>query len=260
MILRLEKQHENEASLLTTDRAGEVKLIHRGFAGTSVIFDEKDQLGNIKIEQGGTVTIVQSGFSGASVSAQTDFTGTVYYPETAINFRPDNSQISRYFIVEQTPNQAPASTSIKSIPEVVERTLVEIFASCANEEFEFGYNSNLESQLEDFIQRYGVDAVQAIRKQIPHRQFSVDLAIETLHTLGRSRHISSHTERFFLLISTLTSTSANIRSATALGLSYLDDIQAIPALEKALNSETQISVKSWMKRVLKQLKETQSQM
>lgn len=151
-----------------------------------------------------------------------------------------------------------SSTSKRPVPELLERTVTEIFSSSREEEFAYGYTSKLASSLEDFIQRYGVDAIQAIQYQIPQKHVSVDVVIETLHSIGRSRHQASHDQRLLLLLSTLSTPLARIRSAAALGLAYMDDPKAIPILKNALNQETHNSAKVWLQRALEQLEDTQS--
>lgn len=149
-----------------------------------------------------------------------------------------------------------ASTSIEPIPEILERTISEIFASCKNEDFAYGYTSRLAILLEEFIQVYGADAIRAIQQQIPQRHVSVDVVVETLHTLGQLDHEASNQYRLHLLLASLTSPLARLRCAAAFGLAYMDDPRAISSLEKALVEENYNSAKVCFQRVLEQLRAT----
>lgn len=150
-----------------------------------------------------------------------------------------------------------SSTSKRPVPELVERMLSDIFSSSSEEEFSYGYVSQLAVSLEDFIRRYAVDAIDAIQYYVYQKQIDVDLLVEALHTIGQLQDEITHERRLLLLRSALATSSARIRRAAALGLAYMDDPRAIPALKKALNVESQDSVKVWIEQTLKQLELTQ---
>ena len=195
----------------------------------------------------------------------TNGTGGPLVLPTHVIARPDKvlhnneTQHESIFFLTQTDfyiDRSVSSTKKRPIPEVLERIAEDILNSDSEEEFEYGYVSNLSLLLNDFIERFGIDAIRAIQLQIPRRHISVDVVVETLHTLGRSRQLVTHEERLQLLISFLYSGLARIRSAAALGLAYMDDVRSIPALENALESENRNSAKEYYKSALEQLKKT----
>ena len=162
------------------------------------------------------------------------------------------------FLTEFLPSRT--STSKQPIPELLERALSEIFSCAENEEFEYGYISELSMSLEKFINIYGTNAIEAIQNCLPQKDVNTDILIETLYTLGKSQHEATYEKRLLLLLSALSIPSARIRCGASLALAYMDDPKAIPVLRKKLETEAHDLVKHWFQRTLEQLEETQIQL
>lgn len=155
------------------------------------------------------------------------------------------------------PSISEYNTTVqRPIPEILEREIDGIFDSADIDTFEYGYKSEFAKSLERVIREYGNLAIGAIQQCITLECVEKDVIIETLHTLGRIQHVSTHYPRLVALLSNLLSPSARIRCGAALGLAYLDDPKAIVYIRLAMEHEISQSARICLQRVLEQLETT----
>ena len=142
-------------------------------------------------------------------------------------------------------------TSIALQAELLrENDLVEEFGyyvlAARNEQFEDGMSSNFAVFVHESIRYNGLAAVYAWERVL-HRYGNVyETGEELLRQLGLLQHVPSHEVRLNVLIDNLDSPDPRIRDAAGLGLSFLDDPNALSPLRVAYQSETE----SWLRRNL----------
>lgn len=112
-----------------------------------------------------------------------------------------------------------------------------IFIAGDGEIFEDGMESEFSRSLTSAIKEHGNDAISAVAALILGGKVAPAVASEALRWIGYIEDAVSHASRLRLLIRSLECSSAWVRDGASLGLSYLGDLSAIPALEKAIKHE-----------------------
>ena len=112
-----------------------------------------------------------------------------------------------------------------------------IFMAGGAEVFEDGMESEFSRSLTSAIKEHGNDAISAVADLILGDKAAPGVASEALRWIGYIEDAGSHASRLSLLIRSLDCPSAWVRDGASLGLSYLGDPSAIPALEKAIKHE-----------------------
>ena len=121
-----------------------------------------------------------------------------------------------------------------------------------NERFEDGMDSEFAARVHESIVSDGSVAVAAWERILLRMGNQNEAGEELLRQLGLIEHELSHSKRLRVLTDSLKSPSARIRDAAGLGLSFLDDQSALPALEAAHASEAEEWVKNGLKLVIGQ--------
>lgn len=124
------------------------------------------------------------------------------------------------------------------------------------EDLEIGVASIFSQRLSEFIDTYGVSAIDALREALETRLPSSVVMSVLLRELGGISDGRTRRQRRDLLSSLLRSNSVQVRYAASAGLAALDDPEAIPALERALASETHARPQEQLQLVLDQLRDT----
>jgi hypothetical protein len=127
------------------------------------------------------------------------------------------------------------------------------FRKGREERFEDGMESDFSNELESLVRTYGPNSKQILARLLEDRSISDRVWGEAMRCLGRLEDPGSHGERLWVLEKGLSSDSEFIRDGAALGLASLDDLSAIPYLERAIESEALGALRSDMQEVLSQL-------
>ena len=113
-----------------------------------------------------------------------------------------------------------------------------------NEQFEDGMSSNFANHIHESIRNNGPVAVNAWECVLRRYGNVYETGEELLRQLGLLQHVPSHAIRLDVLLDNLASSDPRIRDAAGLGLSFLDDPNALASLRIAYQSETE----SWLRR------------
>lgn len=125
----------------------------------------------------------------------------------------------------------------------------------SREIFKDDTESNFSRQLTAFIYKYGIMAVEAITGLILYRKdIAVEVVSEALRWLGNINHPESYKFRLWVLEKCLEDSFRNVRNGVILGLSSLNDPDAIKYLRDAISSEVSDEMRYNMQQLLAQLK------
>ena len=129
-----------------------------------------------------------------------------------------------------------------------------IFRLARWESFEDGVESNFSLALVSFIEEHGRVAMEAVDFFIRAGSESDEAVAEALRWLGHmgDQHIT-YAYRFHVLLKNLAHRSPLVRDGALLGLSFLDDQRAIPAIEEAMRNEECTALREDMGQVIQQL-------
>jgi HEAT repeat protein len=111
------------------------------------------------------------------------------------------------------------------------------FHAAAEEDFEAGVESRFSRRLSLLLARYGQAAIGPIEHMIASEHISDLVKWEALRVLGQVESPSTYDQRLRILQSKLMDPSRWVRDGAALGLSWMEDPTAIPALRKAIEQE-----------------------
>lgn len=125
-----------------------------------------------------------------------------------------------------------------------------LFQAYANEDFDDGMESEFISEIVSLVQKYGAQAVEAIKPIIITQNVKPYVAFEVLRWLGRINHLESHRSRLLFLEMCLDNPSRLVRDGAALGLASMKDAHAIPYLREALAQEKIQDLRKDMETVL----------
>ncbi len=147
-----------------------------------------------------------------------------------------------------------SSTSVPLEPPNEAGRLVEnLFSAARNEVFEDGMESQFSKEFVSLLWRYGQLAILEAARLISGEKVDPNVASEALKWVGRIKDKKTHSFRLWLLKRGLTSSSAQVRDGAGLGLSFLGDPAAIPALREAADLEQIPELRGDLKQVLEQL-------
>ena len=139
----------------------------------------------------------------------------------------------------------------------VEEALRALFALGREEQFEDGMETDFSRKLMMLVDEYGDEAIAVIDDLINRdERTNSEVASEALRWLGQMDNPLSHHHRLWLLERSLNHSSARVRDGAALGLAFLDDPNAIPYLERAIEKEPIEELRQDLKQILEQLKDT----
>jgi len=147
-----------------------------------------------------------------------------------------------------------SSTAINLEPRRdIGRAIANLFTAARNEIFEEGMESHFSKEFVSLIKRHGEVAILEAAILITSEKADPDVASEALKWLGQVKHSGTHSFRIWLLKRGLTSSSPQVRDGAGLGLSFLNDPDAIPALQQAIEREQIPELRRDLEQVLQQL-------
>lgn len=121
-----------------------------------------------------------------------------------------------------------------------------------NGEFEMGMDNPYRDGLHAFLEEYGIDAIEAIRKLLPFQSPTVQAA--TIMYLGDTNAPRTLSDRLNLAVAYLSSRYPQVRDAAGLALIDLDDVRAVPNLTIAIENEPLRSLKQYLEQARSHLK------
>ncbi len=213
-----------------------------------------------------------------NVAIQNDTVNSTDYPE----FRVFNAYYDEYFaedVSEPTYDEVqdlanpfqnwiasvaayPNSVTVRSddLPQLGLEHQLSIFLrkltrDALKEVFHDGMESRFGAVLTAMILRFGATAVLSVSEMLETTPINVEVTGELLRVLGNIEDHSTHDERLALLTDQLKSEDARTRDAASLGLAALEDPRAIPALESALQVETNPFVRPEFESAIEELRE-----
>ena len=125
-----------------------------------------------------------------------------------------------------------------------------------SETFHDGMDSLFAQRVHTSINEHGSLAVAVWERVIQRNGNMYEAGEELLRQLGHSEHSKSHSERLHVLCNFLTHRDSRMRDAAGLGISYMDDPEALPKLRAAFCDEKQEWVRDGFRQVLQQLEKT----
>lgn len=134
--------------------------------------------------------------------------------------------------------------------------LAEIFYSVTNLYFEDGMETEFSNNVISFIMRYRKQAIDTLGQFIQDTKPDPRLVSEALYWIGEIEDHTTHRDRRILCERLLEHPSPCVRDGAVIGLASLDDPEAIPSLEKALEQEPFESLKKYIQQAITELQET----
>ena len=156
------------------------------------------------------------------------------------------------------PPKLAESPSLEEVPESLVEELRQMTLAAEGEVFEHGMESVFSLGLESFIETYQGLAIRTISDSLARGDLDKEIAMETLRQLGLSEHEPTYDARQKLLLQHLHSDLAMIRYGAMYGLSYMDDPETTPEIQRAYERETDPYLKKYMRAALAQLRDTLS--
>lgn len=158
-------------------------------------------------------------------------------------------------IIEHSEPMENSTTYQESLEEV-KYLLDALFRASKEEVFEDGMESYFSRGLVAVIEKYGNDAIKALVSPLIDEAVAAETASEALRWLGHMDHPPTYRLRLLLLKACLKSRLARVRDGAALGLSFLDDPDAIPELKDAVQAEPIKELRKNIEQVVDQLEKT----
>jgi hypothetical protein len=106
-----------------------------------------------------------------------------------------------------------------------------------NEDFDSDVEYDFSMSLSTFIKDTGKSVINTFKKIVEQQVFPENLFAETLKAFGRIEDENTKDERYQILIYFAKNRAALLRDAAVSGLSYLDDVRALPQLRILLEAE-----------------------
>lgn len=189
-----------------------------------------------------TVADLRSEYANSWVSC--DFRNICYSMNNQICAVPNVGMYEIQFY--QIPVQKYYNSSVATYPTVIvweaqENDLVELdirnlLDSLEDEEFETEID-NYTVNFANIIQSRGRSVIGIINKLIDRSEISDNLMYKMLQLIGRLTDETTYSDRFMLLLRCLEDKGAVIRDGAVIGLSFMDDKDALPYLAKAFSKE-----------------------
>ena len=136
------------------------------------------------------------------------------------------------------------------------RQFQQIIRESKGEAFFDGMNSPLAEKTERIIATNGEIAVEALQQTLNKHQNEIESVEEILRQVGLLQDKQTYRHRLNLLTAMLSSRQARIRDAASLGLSFMEDPEALSALYAAQQAETVDWVRKNLSLVIDQLERT----
>ncbi|MGA2600059.1 MAG: HEAT repeat domain-containing protein [Bryobacteraceae bacterium] len=148
-----------------------------------------------------------------------------------------------------------SSTKARQItPEIQARLDAMLHAAC-QQVIEDGKGNAITDQLAElFVKDYNA-IVPVLITLIEHGRTLPVIKAEILKELGRIRDVSSHSSRRWILEHALSTSSPFVRDGAGLGLARLGDPAALKYLEKAVQDEPNVEIRSDLQSVVQELKQ-----
>lgn len=185
-------------------------------------------------------------------------TGEVVFVETSGLWDQQVRSFGMHFYHPMATTKTPlvvqsVNTTAPSRNQDAEKRFRTAFQRGREERFEDGMESDFSNELESLVRTYGPNSKQILARLLEDKSISGRVWGEAMRCLGRLDDSGSYGARLWVLEKGLSSDSELIRDGAALGLASMDDLNAIPYLERAVRSETFGSLRSDMQDVLSQL-------
>lgn len=125
-----------------------------------------------------------------------------------------------------------------------------------DEHFEDGMESEFSRRFIALILANPPTTLAALSDVLSAEQVNAEVAAEALRWLGRMESPDTELQRRLILEQGLKSPTSRVRDGAILGLASLNDPDALPALEHAIQQETIPELRADMVEVLEQLKQS----
>lgn len=155
---------------------------------------------------------------------------------------------------KDTNLQDYSSTEKSNRPSTLSSLVVSLFNMRLDVAFEDGVESVFSRALLRTIDYYGVEALVEMFRLILTETVNEEIWAEAERWLGQIKSPNTHRFRLSILIHSLSHKSPRIRDGAILGLSFMNDKDALSEVERAYNSEKIPELKEDILKVLKQLK------
>lgn len=189
------------------------------------------------------------------------------HPEYSV-FSIDQAVLSGLDIVQLINQVASTDSQTKTLLFTINKVFEEdvfidvleqitaLFRGGREELFEDGVESGFSRRLVELIITHGSSAMREVSNIILNGKANDEVSSEALRWLGHIDHTASYQYRLSLLKRALRSPSARVRDGALLGLSYLDDPDALDDLQLAIQKENVKELRKDMEQVLGQLEAT----
>jgi len=156
----------------------------------------------------------------------------------------------------QTAVSNAATSSGRERVTNVELRVSSLFDTADLVEFEDGFENEFTHRVKQLVKTNGVSAVAEIAAVLFRSQIHSELVAQILLCLGRIEDDATYYARSAVLQCGLSSLSADVRDAAAVGIASMSDLNAIPSLERAVAREIIKDLKVDMQKALLELKRT----
>ncbi|MBI1926405.1 HEAT repeat domain-containing protein [Candidatus Poribacteria bacterium] len=143
-----------------------------------------------------------------------------------------------------------------TVTEKICQEVKNLFKGARGQHFEDGMESAFSRDFVSLIKAHGDVAVKTIAELFFSEEVNAEVMGEALRWLGDINAPQSHSSRLKLLEQSLKSSSLYVRDGATVGIAFLDDPHAIPALKDAIQQEKLPGLREDMQQVLEQLEET----
>lgn len=139
---------------------------------------------------------------------------------------------------------------------VLVRRIRQAMAAAEEQSFEDGIETAFSRTLSEVIRAHGPAALDVMEAIVAGESANPEVVSEMLRVAGRVAHAATTTQTLRLLERGLLSRSSRVRDAAVVGIAYLDDPEAIPALREAAERERVAELRTDMEQTLHDLGET----
>jgi hypothetical protein len=146
-----------------------------------------------------------------------------------------------------------SSTIRQNSSNELSEEIYNLFKASEEQNFEDGMETEFSKKLILLIKKYANEAIDIIAGLILYEGVNAEVASEALRWLGNIDHAPSYRFRLWLLERSLRCPKARIRDGAILGLSFLNDPNAISYLKSAIEQEKCTGLRQDMEQVLAQL-------
>jgi len=185
-------------------------------------------------------------------------------PNTTYTFTTESNRISTITSVVHLafglPEESTSENFLQGKKEAasVFHILHEITSNATNERFEDGMESIFSKALTSFVIKFNSLAITALIAVFENDLANPEVISEALRTVGRIQDSHTHQSRLWLLERALIHRFARIRDAAILGLSHMDNPDAIASIRNAIKNEKIVQIRYNMEQALEQLELTKA--